>query len=200
MNESPSSQVERYLDRVDQIEGQTSRAELRTLLLLALEIEPNRVIVEIGAYRGRSSAALAGGMTMGTPRRVYAIDPHDHFRGVLGGEFGPADQTELYRNLVATGVGEAVCVISLPSAAAACAWRETNVGLLWIDGDHAYEAVHSDCMAWFPFLGAKAIVAFHDSDTDGVQRAIRDFTDQCKLLHLGNVEHMSWFEWQGDET
>ncbi len=124
------------------------------------------------------------------------IDPHEQFRGGLGGAFGPSDQAELFRNIADTGVGEAVYVIALPSVAAARAWKERNIGLLWIDGDHAYGGVHSDFVAWFPFLTAKAIVAFHDFESEGVRQTIREFTDQGKLPHLGTVEQMSSFQWR----
>jgi hypothetical protein len=41
-------------------------------------------------------------------------------------------------------------------------WREP-FDLLWIDGDHRYEAVARDFADWFPKLTSGGIVAFHDS-------------------------------------
>jgi hypothetical protein len=153
---------ERDLNVVMSIEGQISRAEAAKLMELARDSKPKTAIVEIGTYRGRSTAALGFGSLMGSCNRVYAVDPHEEFVGVLGGQFGPQDQAELYRNLAMANIGEVVAVVSLPSEIVARSWSERNVGLLWIDGDHRYEAVHRDYHSWSRLFIADATVAFHD--------------------------------------
>ena len=52
-------------------------------------------IVEIGAYRGASTVALAMGVRDAGRGHVHSIDPHMHFRGVLGGAFSPQDHAVL---------------------------------------------------------------------------------------------------------
>lgn len=50
-----------------------------------------------------------------------------------------------------------------------------NIDLLFIDGDHSYEAVKSDVEAWLPKLKEGAIVIFHDYGwAEGVQRTIEE--------------------------
>lgn len=105
---------QRHLNVVMSIEGQISRAEAANLMELARDSKPKTAIVEIGTYRGRSTAALAFGSLMGGRNRVYAVDPHEEFVGVLGGQFGSHDQAELYRNLVMADIGEVVAVVCLP--------------------------------------------------------------------------------------
>jgi predicted O-methyltransferase YrrM len=46
--------------------------------------------------------------------------------------------------------------------------------LLFIDGDHSYEGCRTDIEAWFPHVRSGGVVAFHDSSTEGVARAIRE--------------------------
>lgn len=41
-------------------------------------------------------------------------------------------------------------------------WKD-SIGLLFIDGDHRYEAVKKDFEEWFPFVGNGGYIIFHDS-------------------------------------
>ncbi len=192
-----SDELGKYLDVVMSVEGEISRAEARKLIELGKNIAPNTVMVEIGTYRGRSSIALAFGSLLGSHNRVYAIDPHVEFQGVFGGEFGPQDKAKLYRNLVKAGVGDIVAVVSLPSVAVARSWSERNVALLWIDGDHRYEGVRADFESWCPFLGEGGIIAFHDRSAGGVERLIRELTEEGRIFLVGDVGSLSWFERRG---
>jgi len=38
------------------------------------------------------------------------------------------------------------------------------VDFLYIDGDHAYDAVKRDYEAWHPFVKKNGIIGFHDYD------------------------------------
>lgn len=185
--------AKRALAAAMSVEGQISRAECRQLFELARSVEPGRVIVEIGTYRGRSATALGLGTRSGNRCPVYAIDPHVEFTGVLGGQFGPQDQAALYANLTSAGVGDLVAVISLPSTTVARAWPQTDVGLLWVDGDHRYEGVLADVEAWYVHVGDFGIVAFHDAQTPGVERVIDQILSSRRVTSLGSVESMRWF-------
>src|SRR4051812_10676576 len=72
-------------------------------------------IVEIGSYRGGSAAALAEGVQRaGRETPIYAIDPHEPFAGVRGGEFGPEDRAGFYRRMLETGAYTLVRLVNLP--------------------------------------------------------------------------------------
>jgi predicted O-methyltransferase YrrM len=176
------------------VDGQIVASEARKLYELAGKVEGQQVIVEIGSFRGRSTVALALGALSGEGPRVFAVDPYVEFEGVLGGRFGPADRAALYENLAWAGVGHVVAVVSLPSAAAARAWDGSNIGLLWIDGDHRYEAVRADLEVWYPRVSPGGIVAFHDINVAGVERVIREATERGMLKSAGTLASMSWFE------
>jgi hypothetical protein len=143
------------------VEGAISPAECELLYELASHVTIG-CIVEIGSFRGRSTIALALGSGAGAGVAVYAIDPHEPFLGVLGGQFGPADRGAFLKNLLAAGVTDIVRVVNLSSEVITGGWS-TPVALLWIDGDHRYDAVKRDFEQWEPFLMPHALIVFHDS-------------------------------------
>lgn len=124
-------------------------------------------IVEVGSYRGRSTVALAHGSLDGCCVPVYAIDPHEEFEGVLGGQFGYEDRGAFMSAMVATGSFEVVRLVNLSSGLVTAAWREP-IGLLWIDGDHRYEGVRRDFECWAAHLAEGAVVAFDDATDPGL--------------------------------
>lgn len=137
------------------IEGMIGDQEAALLTRLAREVEEG-CIVKVGSYRGMSTIALAKGARV----PVYAIEPHDHFQGVLGGTFGPADRRAFFENLLRAGVVEQLRLVNLSSEVVTPGWQ-VPVGLPWIDGDPRYEAVRRDFYCWEPHL--RGSVAFHDS-------------------------------------
>jgi len=175
------------------VEGQLRRVEAVRLFDCAKDVPHDQCIVEIGSYRGRSTTALALGAACGGGAFVYAIDPHDEFVGVLGGTFGPPDQEAMYRNLTWAGVGRWVKAVNLPSTAVAPGWDRTNVGLLWIDGDHRYEAVRADIDLWYPHVVDRGIIALHDADTADVQRAANETVADGRMTPLDTVHTMAVF-------
>jgi predicted O-methyltransferase YrrM len=154
----------RQVRRALAVEGMVSDAEVAKLMELASAVPAGSCIVEVGSYRGRSTSALAVGAG---DARVYAIEPHESFEGVLGGSFGPADRRAFFENLLRVGVVEKVRLVNLSSEVVSKGWTRP-VGLLWIDGDHTPEGVRRDFEAWEPFLRPGGTVAFHDArDPDG---------------------------------
>lgn len=166
--------LEHALDLVEGVEGWLAREEAALLLDLASAVPSREAVVELGNYRGRSTVALALGALAGGGAQVYSVDPHVDFTGPRGGRFGRHDQQELYANLARAGVGAAVSVVGLDSRQVASSWGAIGVGLLFIDGDHRYEAVRADLDAWSPHLAPDARVAFDDADYADVARLISE--------------------------
>jgi len=166
--------------RQPQLEGMIGDLEQDLLTRLASEVDEG-CIVEVGSWRGMSTIALANGARV----PVYAIEPHEHFTGVLGGEFGPDDRRAFFENLLRAGVVEKVRLVNLSSEVVAPGWQ-LPVGLLWIDGDHRYEGVKRDFTCWELHLRGK--VAFHDA----IQETLGPFRLIDELLADGYelVEHV----------
>ena len=166
--------VDDFSQTLRAIKGWLSPAEGLLLRRLASEVSEG-VIVEVGAYRGRSTYALSMGSREGDDAPVFAIEPHEHFSGPLGGGFGPPDRAAFFRNMLKTGSWSNVRLVNLSSEVVTAGWTRP-LGLLWIDGDHSYEGVRRDVDCWLPFLLPDASVVFDDSidPTIGPSRVIAE--------------------------
>ena len=150
-----------HLRPVKGIRGWLSAQEAALLYREALAVDEG-CIVEVGSFRGRSTTALGLGVRAGHGVPVYAIDPHEPFSGPLGGDFGPEDRGAFFRNMLRTKLYRHVRLVNLPSTVVAPGWDQP-VGMLWLDGDHNYEAVRADFLAWQPHLLPGAAVIFDDA-------------------------------------
>lgn len=152
------------------VEGLMRRNEVYCLYTLAKEAAKDGVIVEIGSYRGLSTVALAKGTSKGSRLPVYSIDPHEDIEPD-GGErdglrYGSKDHVAFLKNVFFAGVAEIVRPIQLLSWEVAAGWNKP-ISLLWIDGNHQYEAVSKDFALWERFISRGGYVAFHDSIEPG---------------------------------
>lgn len=157
-------------------EGMVNFSEALLLYRMARSVESG-CIVEVGSYRGRSTVFLGRGAIDGNRPRIYAVDPHDDYIGVLGGVFGPKDRTAFYRAMLSTGCSEIVSLVNLSSEMFASRWNKA-VSLLWIDGDHSYAGVRRDFECWSPHLSADALIAFDDATDSnlGPRKLIEELT------------------------
>jgi len=111
-------------------------------------------IVEIGAYKGRSTWYLVRGLRdAGSPYKVISIDPH----------VDPAQRDAYFETLDRHGLGDWVDPRVGFSHEIAPAFADTPVGMLWIDGDHSYASVRKDFDDWFPQLAYGGWYAMHDT-------------------------------------
>ncbi len=142
--------------------GFLSEREARFLMLAAAAAPPDGAIVEIGSFKGRSTVGLAYVARRYGLGSVVAIDPHTSPSTTdpdLGS--GSSSYDEFQENLRRAGVADAVDCCRAFSQDVARDWSEP-IRLLWIDGDHLYEAVKRDLALFRPYLAPGAIVAMHD--------------------------------------
>ena len=164
-------EAERARQRAALVEGWLSDAQGRALFLAAAETDGRGAIVEIGSWKGRSTTWLASGARL-AGRRVYAIDPHRRSREYPGAE----TLDEFLGNLARNDLAAVVEPLVMTSEEAA-ARIEGPVELLFIDGDHSYEAVRRDAELWLPRLIDGGTVMFHDVATaaySGPRRVVRE--------------------------
>jgi hypothetical protein len=143
------------------VHGAVDEDEMRHLAGLALQV-CDGCIVEVGAFRGRSTAALAMGSMMGSHAPVYAIDPQETFVGVYGGEFGSEDRGSFFESMVRLRLYPIVRLVNLSSEWLSTCWP-LPVRLLWVDGDHRYAGVRRDIDCWLPKLHDDATIVFDDA-------------------------------------
>jgi MMP 1-O-methyltransferase len=147
------------LEDVYAVPGMLTRDEVEYLYRLAKCNRGKGVIVEIGSRKGLSTVALARGTAAVNGEKVFAIDPHEPIP-----EEGYADNSkdEFFANLERTRVKDLVVPMVMTSEQAAIGWNRP-VRMLWIDGDHRYDAVHLDYSLWEPHLVEGGILAMHDT-------------------------------------
>jgi predicted O-methyltransferase YrrM len=163
-------------------------SERATLYVRASRLPANACIVEVGSWVGVGTCYLAAGLRAGGGGRVYAVDT---FRGStldarsqpawaasvakMGGSTLPLLRAHVRR----FGLEALVTPIEADSAAAAAGYDGPPIDLLFIDGDHVYEAVRADFEAWWPRVRPGGLVMFHDYDER--HPGVRRFVDEALM-------------------
>jgi predicted O-methyltransferase YrrM len=175
-----AQEAERARQRAAAVEGWLSDEQGRALFEAAAKTSGRGAIVEIGSWKGRSTTWLASGARL-AGRRVYAVDPHRGSRE----DPGAATLDEFVGNLARNALADVVDPLIMSSEEAA-AHIAGPVELLFIDGDHAYEAVRRDAELWLPRLTDGGLVMFHDVATaayTGPRRVVREMVCRNPRFH-----------------
>jgi predicted O-methyltransferase YrrM len=155
------------------------------LFQLASDAPVDAQVVEVGSWMGASTCFLAAGLK-GTGAKVYAVD---NFQGLSTcGEdaawynrhfqkLGAQSTLDIFKgNFTALGLSARAAPVVSDSLAAAqsLAAKRGTIDLIFIDGDHSYEACKADIAAWAPLVKRGGVIAFHDfgSRASGVTQAI----------------------------
>ena len=159
------SPVEREFRRIwpiiDSMEGLlVSPIQERWLYEVARSLSEGAVIVEIGSYKGRSTACLAYGCRR-SRKRVYSIDTFNgnetDFKGPGRGNFFDDWQ----RNISVNDLGKYVTPVIGDSRIIGKEWA-LGIDMLFIDGSHFYEDVIADFDNFSPHVVKGGIIAMHD--------------------------------------
>lgn len=142
------------------IPPRTMHSEPERELLVELARDARRV-VEIGVYEGSSAVALA--RAMGPGQELHLIDPFGHHPSALPSGWGATERAT--RRVVARAArpeGPRVVWHVAFSHDVAPGWT-APIDLLFVDGDHAEEAVRRDWDDWHGFVAPGGHVLFHDA-------------------------------------
>jgi len=160
-----------------QISGLTSQEMLERLYELA---QGKRMAVEIGAWKGRSSVAIASALA--DNGRLYCIDPwwddlYSPESFDVGDHYGEwLDNMTAYhlfrRNIQQMGVDDKVIPLIAASHDTDKYFQDNTLDMLWLDGDHAEQMVLKDLLKWQPKCMADAVICGDDYDMAGVQKAV----------------------------
>ena len=133
----------------------------------ARDLASGSVIAEIGSYLGASACFLASG-GWGRVSRVYCIDTWENDAMSEGPRKTFDDFLEnisMLKNVMVPLKGKSIEVVKLLGG---------PVDLLFLDGDHSYEAVVTDLKTYLPKVKAGGLLILHDWGwAEGVQRAVR---------------------------
>jgi glycosyltransferase involved in cell wall biosynthesis len=166
--------VKDYVDTVRKlsgIKGWMQENDGYILMMLAHSGKGIGEIVEIGSFMGLSTSWLAIGSKKAGREKVTAVD---HFKG--SPEHQPGAEAEcrnivsegttfrkFMKNIKDAGVNDHITPIKASSEEAAATWT-SPIRLLFIDGEHSYDASKKDFELWSPFVVSGGYIAFHDID------------------------------------
>ncbi len=151
---------------------------------------PVPTVVELGSWRGRSTIWLAAGLLDRGEGQVHAVDtwqgtPHEPEHQSLLADYGPDDLfTEFWGNMMSAGLADRVEPIRASTLEAARGWPgDRQIGVLFIDADHNYEAVRRDFEFWSPFVAPDGYIVFDDvPDWHGPTRLITELPKWYRFL------------------
>lgn len=144
------------------IQGHLYQEEGELLYNLAKRVKGNGVIVEIGSWEGRSTTCLARGSMDGSQASVIAIDPHTGLLETAEVSKPQGTFAVFNENLERTGLTDIVQPIQDLSTNVASDFTRL-VELIFIDGNHSYDAVRRDFLDWYPYVIEGGIMVFHDA-------------------------------------
>ncbi len=120
------------------------------------------VIVEIGAWKGRSTVLLGKGSQLGSKCKVYSIDPHTGSIEHKNRIDKVWTYDEFRKNIQNFGLTDIVNDLVMTSEEAEKMLDE-KIEFLFIDGAHEYPLVELDYRLWCPKLVEGGIIALHDT-------------------------------------
>lgn len=140
--------------------------------LAALPDDRPSAWVEIGALQGRSTAFLGvEAARLGKPVSLHVVDSWQFPTPEKGAELYQAFQRQIQPVVAALGE-DRVNVYRLPSMEAVKLFEDESVDVVWVDGDHHYEACRADILAWWPKLKVGGYMGGDDWNMEPVQRAV----------------------------
>jgi predicted O-methyltransferase YrrM len=165
----------------------TTRQELDALYRLAHGLPAGARVLEIGSYLGASTYALAAGLAArgGT---IWCVDtwenqtmpegPRDTLPGFL-------ENTARFRAMIRP--------VRKRSDELQAEDAQTPLDLIFIDGDHSYEAVRRDIERVQAWVAPEGVIAFHDATSfPGVGRAVGELLATTEWAIAGQVESLVW--------
>lgn len=156
---------------VASVEGAIGMGEALMLYNEASKVPNDQCIVEIGSWRGRSTVALAHGSMSGNGARVYSIDPHEKHDSGRGLVCSPDDWPVWSDNMWRCRCWSVVRPIGLPSSE--CEPHMFGaIGLVFVDGEHSYEAVREDLLF---AVDSDGLIIMDDYALESVRRAMDEF-------------------------
>jgi predicted O-methyltransferase YrrM len=147
---------------VERIEGLLVPGQEEFLFNKVKSLPEDAVIVEIGAYQGRSTVAM-GYACAGTDRKIYCID-------TWNGNDSDFDKRGFFRlwreNITKNGLFKYVVPLQGYSNDVLSRWEELTGGkkidFIFIDGSHQYPDVLKDFKLSYPLVKEGGWIAFHD--------------------------------------
>ena len=180
----------RSLIESQRIEGWCPTKQGDALFALVSLLRMGTTVVELGSYKGLSTAWMGLASDRGRNVRLVSVDLHDPtYTERKGGS-----QTSLAENMAALDIqvdmiaGDTVDVALKALDYGILPW---SVSLLYVDACHDYDSVKADFLAWRPLLGDEAQVVFDDytEDHPGVIKFVDEMVNFGVLAPGNKIGH-----------
>ena len=132
----------------------------KTLRELAKIANPFGVILELGVGGWGSGVHLCRGAHSGTGCDVYGVDNFSMEGVSVENVLSKMRERGLYEKLLIMDTIDAALIWARP------------ISLLFIDADHSYKSCLQDFYGFYPHIIDGGFIAFHDSEREGVKKAI----------------------------
>jgi len=156
---------------------------------LVSRIPDESVMVEVGVFRGRSLASIAP-LLIQKKIDLVAIDIFGSvdYNEDLVTPKNPGMLRDFVQNMKVFGLDPLVICGTSARVADFMFWKQPS--LVFIDGDHSYEAVKADIKTWIQVVKNGAILAGHDygPHAPGVKQAVDELLVPWDLT----VDHVIW--------
>ena len=142
---------------ITKLTGQLTDNDVHRLRMLAALVPPNGLLVEIGAFRGKSTAALASGMAAGC--HLVSIDPWClQVAGPQGYE--TLETMNAYRQAIEPWQQHITQIVAWPTHV--IPFWGGEIDLLFMDCVKGYEGLYNLWRAWLPFVKPGGWCVSHD--------------------------------------
>lgn len=149
--------------------GSVELAACLHLRELATRVPSDQAIVELGAFKGRSTGWLLLGASEGHGAHVTTVDPWTMQKAradyPLGENYSRPEVYQAFKDHM-TRIGATTKEHTVKrgyASTVATKWTGPKVGLLFHDAEHSADAVQRDLAAWLPHLAEDAVVVLHDA-------------------------------------
>jgi len=161
-------------------------------------------IVEVGVAYGYHAAALltanSGATYIGVDPYFPGYDEMDAFAAdvcILMDSLSPYDAFDRLHGAVSEKLyskfGERASLMREPSREAAKKFADKSVDLIFIDGDHRFDEVRGDLIAWWPKVTRGGALCGDDWDWPDVSKAVKEFANCMgeEVLLIGSPKNLT---------
>ena len=176
---------------VSKIFTYTNQNELRKLYELAFNCPSGAVALEIGSHLGASSCYIAAGLKQNNGH-LLCVDTWANETMIEG-----MQDTYSEFNKNTSGVTKQITTIRKRSDDVIEDDVKAKLNLVFIDGDHSYQAVKKDFEIVQKWMSEDGIIAFHDFDNvnfEGVSRVVGEALASGKWVLVGKVDTLAWIK------
>lgn len=154
---------------------------------LVEQADDDSLFVEIGSYKGMSSAFMAVEIiNSGKNIRFECIDPMQLDVGSWSCNLDEQDRySEKDFHARLESVKDHYKLHKMTSDDAVHLYEDGTIDFLMVDGDHSYEAVKKDILNFLPKMRSGGLIVLDDSYESGIQRAIAETVSNLDPVNNG---------------